>query len=106
MPSGIAASEAVAKVTVGASFTGTIFNVNESATLNMPSLATTLSETVPLAFAGGVPLNVVVTGSNASQFGNGEPSASDAASVRFGLFASLNVFAGILKDHAVSSCEL
>jgi hypothetical protein len=106
VPSGITASEAVAKVTVGASFTGTIFNVNVSATLNIPSLATTWSETVPFAFAGGIPLNVAVTGSNASQLGNGEPSVSDAASVRFGLSASLNVFAGILKDHAVSSFEL
>jgi hypothetical protein len=106
VPSKIVASDAAPEVTVGASFTGTIFNVNVSATLNMPSLATTLSETVPLAFAGGIPLNVAVTGSNANQGGNGELSASDAASVRFGLSASLNVFAGILKDHAVSSFEL
>lgn len=109
---GIAASKAVAEVAVGASFTGTTLNVNTSATLDVPSLATTFSGTEPLAFGGGVPpnaavvLNVAVVGSNVSQSGNGEPSANDAARVRFGPSASLNVFAGIVNTQAASSFEL
>ena len=70
------------------------------------SIATTRNWTAPLASCGGVPLNVPVSGSNASQLGNGEPSAKDAVIVRVEPSGSLNVLAGTVKFHAVSSFTL
>ena len=50
-------------------------SVNVSETLSEPSLAVTLRSTVPLKFRGGVPENVRVVESNASQDGSAVPLA-------------------------------
>src|SRR5262245_47483618 len=107
-PGGDAASSLIAAsvalpVATGASFTAVTFSVKRFAVLRLPSLATTSRGTEPLAFGGGVPVNVRVAGSKCSQFGNGELSASAAAYVRDEPSGSTKVLAGTVKVQSVSS---
>src|SRR5262245_39505892 len=107
-PGGSAVSSFIAgrvavPVATGASFTAVTCRVKRFAVLRLPSLATTSSGTKPLAFGGGVPVNVRVAESKCSQFGNGELSASAAANVREEPSGSTKVLAGTVKVQSVSS---
>src|SRR5262245_59915353 len=61
--SSLIAARVAVPVATGASFTAVTFSVKRYAVLRLPSLATTSSGTEPLAFDGGVPVNVRVGGS-------------------------------------------
>ena len=60
---------------VGGLSTAVMFSVKVSETLSEPSLAITLRSTVPLKSRGGVPENVQVVKSKASQDGSAVPLA-------------------------------
>src|SRR6185295_14104637 len=106
-PGGNVASSSIAArvalpVAKGASFTGVTCSVKKFAVLRLPSLATTLSGTDPLALDGSVPVNVAVVESKCNQLGNGELSASAAANVSDAPSGSTKVLAGTVNVHDAS----
>ena len=82
--------------------TGVTVSVNVSETVSAPSLATTLRSRSPVKFCGGVPENVWVVASNASQ---ARQSRSVSQGRRIGQVAVRirERAAGTWKDQAVSS---
>ncbi len=68
------------------------------------SVTVTLSGSIPTLSLAGVPLKVIVAGSNVSQEGSAVPSANVALYVRVSpKLTSAKVFAGTIKLNAASS---